>query len=313
MRVTAVGDATSLADRKRRAGQRMLLGIAGLTAEGDARRLIAQVGPAGFVLGPANGEEPAQLFDLTRELAALVDPHDPALLAAAVHGGDAPLVAGATRFPSPRAMARAASGPADVGTAIARELRALGFDLNLAPWTEASDDPRAFSARPDGVAAAVRAFVTAHHAERVAAAVGPVPPGEGPMDALLDALTEADVGVITVDPELGEPGLDALSLADGLLTGGQRGAELSDQLLHATRAGVDLFLVPTSLDHQLEVYEALVRLQEHGADRAAAKSMRRLHAHRERFFLAAPPRPPMSTVGCPEHRALASMLAERYG
>ena len=63
-RVTAVGEATSLADRKRRAGQRLLIGLAGPAVDEDLRALVREVRPAGFILFKRNVVEPAQVLFL---------------------------------------------------------------------------------------------------------------------------------------------------------------------------------------------------------------------------------------------------------
>ena len=82
VRVTAVGEATSLTDRKRRAGQRLMLGFDGPAVTGDVRAVIREIKPAGFVLFGSNVVEPAQVLELTRELASLVPVESPALIAA---------------------------------------------------------------------------------------------------------------------------------------------------------------------------------------------------------------------------------------
>src|SRR5688572_27335922 len=122
-RVTAVGEMTSLGDRKRRAGQRILVGIPGPAVDEDSRRLIAEIRPAGFVLFARNVEDPAQVRELNRELASLVDPRSPALLTVDQEGGRVQRVrAPATVWPPMRVVGRAASHTAEVAQAMGREL-----------------------------------------------------------------------------------------------------------------------------------------------------------------------------------------------
>lgn len=176
-RVTAVGEQTSLADRKRRAGQRLLIGLAGPLVDDDLRRLVGEIRPAGFVLFGRNVEEPAQVRELNRELASLVDPRDPAWLSVDQEGGRVQRVrAPATVWPPMRAVGRAEIHTAEVSTAMARELRALGFNLNFAPVADVDSNPknpvigdRSFGEDPRQVARHVVAFLQAHQAEGVVA------------------------------------------------------------------------------------------------------------------------------------------------
>ena len=87
MTVEATGEGTSLADRKRIAGQRLVIGFEKPYVDDDLRKLIRSVRPAGFILFARNVEEPAQVLELNRELASLVDPHYPALLCVDQEGG----------------------------------------------------------------------------------------------------------------------------------------------------------------------------------------------------------------------------------
>ncbi|MEZ4241417.1 MAG: glycoside hydrolase family 3 N-terminal domain-containing protein [Myxococcota bacterium] len=173
-RVDAWGEATSLADRKRRAGQRLVVGWPARGVDDDLRRLCAEIRPAGFVLFARNLEEPAQIRELTRELASLAQPHDPALVCVDQEGGRVQRVR-ETVWPPAQQVARAEL-TADVSRAMARELRALGIHLNLAPVADLGVDggaagvgDRAFGDDPAEVARHVEAWVRAHQAEGVIA------------------------------------------------------------------------------------------------------------------------------------------------
>jgi beta-N-acetylhexosaminidase len=176
-RVTAVGGQTSLADRKRRAGQRLLIGFDGPSVTEDLRRLVAEIRPVGFVLYGRNVEEPLQVLELNRELASLVDAANPALLAVDQEGGREQRIGDpATPWPPMRAVGRAAESTAGLARAIARELRAMGFNLNFAPVADVDTHPnnpvigdRSFGSDPREVAHHVATFVAGHQAEWVIA------------------------------------------------------------------------------------------------------------------------------------------------
>lgn len=191
-RVTAVGATTSLADRKRRAGQRLMIGLAGPAVTDDLRQLVRELQPAGFVLFARNVVEPAQVAELNRELRSLVDPGFPALCAVDQEGGRVQRVREpATRWPAMRAVGRAGGLTAEVARAMALELRALGFDLNFAPVADVDSNPanpvigdRAFAARANEVADHVSRFVRAHQAAGMIACAKHFP-GHG--DTALDS------------------------------------------------------------------------------------------------------------------------------
>ena len=68
----AVGEQTTLAERKRRAAQRLILGFEGVSPSADFKAFVAEAAPAGFILFARNIEEPAQVAELNRELASMV-------------------------------------------------------------------------------------------------------------------------------------------------------------------------------------------------------------------------------------------------
>jgi beta-N-acetylhexosaminidase len=132
-RVSAIGEQTSLSDRKRRAGQRMLLCLDAATSSSDLRSLLRELRPAGFVLDPRGADEPMQLRELRAELAARLPSALPPLLAARHERGRP--CAGTTDLPPLQWLAQA-DDPAlsrALGQAWRRELAALGFQLHLGP------------------------------------------------------------------------------------------------------------------------------------------------------------------------------------
>ena len=132
-RVTATGEQTTLADRKRRAGQRLLLGMTGPSICGDLRALLRIFAPAAFLLGPDNAEEPEQLRELNRELGSLAPRRLPSLSFVEQDGGRA-LCPGAMAWPALALLEGADPAlSAEVGAALSEEAAALGFHALLAP------------------------------------------------------------------------------------------------------------------------------------------------------------------------------------
>jgi beta-N-acetylhexosaminidase len=170
VRVEAVGESTSLADRKRRAGQRLLLGFRGTAVDGDLRRIAAELRPAGFFATKGNGGESAEVRELTAELRSLIDPTTPALIAVDQEGGRVQAVRDPTRWPAMRIVGRAADEdpglPERIGRAIGAELRHVGFDLDLAPVADVDSNPanpvigdRSLGSDPQRVARAVAGLI----------------------------------------------------------------------------------------------------------------------------------------------------------
>lgn len=195
VRVTAVGEGTSLADRKRRAGQRLVIGFEAGHVSDDLRRLIADIRPAGFILFKRNVEEPAQVRELNRELASLTDAHRPALLSVDQEGGRVQRVRDpATVWPPMRVVGQAGGMTADVAKAMAIELRAMGFNLNFAPVADVDSNPanpvigdRSFGRDPAEVAAHMRTFIPAMQAQGVIACAKHFPGhGDTKVDSHLD-------------------------------------------------------------------------------------------------------------------------------
>ncbi len=162
----ATGEQTSLAWRKRRAAQRLILGFPGTTIPDGLRALIRQGPPAGFILFSRNIEEPAQVAELNRELASLLPDSLPPLRSVDQEGGRVQRLAG-TDWPAMRWLGNAndLALTRRVAAAMGRELAACHFDLTWGPIADVSEDDsgvigdRSFSADPDRAAAHVAAFI----------------------------------------------------------------------------------------------------------------------------------------------------------
>jgi beta-N-acetylhexosaminidase len=153
---------------------------------------LAESGVGGFVLFATNVRDGEQVRLLTKRLRAA---GERPLVALDEEGGDVTRLFAHEGSPYPGALAL---GRVDdvgltrrIGAAIARELRAVGVDLNLAPVADVSSNPRnpvigarAFGSTPDHVARHVEAFVSGHQEAGVAACVKHFP-GHG--DVALDS------------------------------------------------------------------------------------------------------------------------------
>lgn len=191
-RVTAVGEQTSLHDRKVRAGQRLVIGFEHPHVDDDLRYRIKEIRPAGFILFARNIESPEQVTELNRELASLVDPHFPALLSVDQEGGRVQRIrAPATVWPPMRVVGQAGDQTEAVATALAIELRAMGFNLDFAPVADVDSNPdnpvigdRSFGRDPTEVGQHVATFTRALQAQGVIACAKHFP-GHG--DTKLDS------------------------------------------------------------------------------------------------------------------------------
>lgn len=167
--MNVIGLTTSTADRKRRAAQRLVIGLAGPSLTQEERAFVREAPVGGFVLFARNVSEPGQVLELNRELASLLPKELPPLRCVDQEGGRVQRVrAPATVWPPMRhvgnvgdlALTRA------VGAALGREVRALGFDLDFAPDADVDSNPRnpvigdrSFGRRPDAVGRQVGAFI----------------------------------------------------------------------------------------------------------------------------------------------------------
>ena len=165
----AQGEQTTLEERKRRAGQRLVVGFPGTSPSTEFKRFCGEVQPAGFILFRRNVEEPAQVRELNRELQSLVPDRVPPLLTVDQEGGRV-LRIRETPWPALRTVGNL-DDPATTGRfarTLAEELRALGFNLDFAPVADVDSNPanpiigdRSFGRDPAMVARHVRVFVEA--------------------------------------------------------------------------------------------------------------------------------------------------------
>ncbi len=201
----AMGEQTTLAERKRRAAQRLILGFEGTSPSADFKRHVANAPPAGFILFARNIEEPEQVRELNRELAAMVPDHSPALLSVDQEGGRVLRVRD-TSWPPMRWVGNIDDVNVTRRTAAAMggELRAMGFNLDWAPVADVDSNPknpvigdRSFSRDPEVVARHVNAFLDGLHDVGVMGSVKHFP-GHG------DTNTDSHIELPVVDKDVGD-------------------------------------------------------------------------------------------------------------
>lgn len=207
----AIGSTTTLADRKRRAGQRLVVGFHGVDAPESLRELCAEVQPAGFILFARNVEEPAQVRELNRQLSSLLPAELPPLLSVDQEGGRVQRIK-ATEWPRARWVGNVddVAQTRALARAMGDELRSLGFHVDWAPVADVDSNPknpvigdRAFSDRPQVVARHVTAFLAGLEEAGIAGCVKHFP-GHG--DTMVDS--HLDLPIVEKEP----PELDRCEL-----------------------------------------------------------------------------------------------------
>jgi beta-N-acetylhexosaminidase len=157
-----------------------------------------------------------------------------------------------------------------------------------------------------------------------------LPPFRAAVEAGVGSVMSAHVVFPALDDELpatlsprviprllrGDVGFDGVVFSDDLEMKAVAGRwDVPTIVARATAATVDVLLCCKEPALQVEVFEALVRLQEEDPafERATIDAVARVQALRERFLRDRPPAPELDVVGCAEHRALAEQVARRGG
>ena len=125
---------------------RLMIAFAGTDLPPTAARRIGDQGVAGVTLFPAhNVTDPPQIRRLTAAIQGARPAGAPPLLVAADQEGGQLIGLGSGTTPFAGAMALGAAGDADlaerVAAATARELRALGVNVDYAPVCDLADNP----------------------------------------------------------------------------------------------------------------------------------------------------------------------------
>lgn len=201
----SVDDLLARMTLEQKVGQVMIIGLPGPGLTAELRREIVELHPGGYVLYDRNVESPRQVAQLNTDLqqAARSNGDPPLLITLDQEGGVVARLKqdkGFTEFPG--AMAIAATGDVEnarrAARAISVELRAVGFNMDLAPDLDVNNNPqnpvistRSFGSDPARVAEFGAAFIETMQAEGIAA-VGKHLPGHG------DTAVDSHVSLPTV-------------------------------------------------------------------------------------------------------------------
>ncbi len=183
---------------EQKVGQTMIVSVLGASFTPEIRRLIEEFHIGGIILFGKNVRSRSAVKRLTVKLqhTALRTGHTGLIICVDQEGGRVSRLTverGFTEFPS--AMALAATGEIqnvrDVARAIARQLKAVGINMNLAPVLDVNNNPanpvigtRSFASDAERVAEMGAAFIEATQEEGVMA-VGKHFPGHG--DTFVDS------------------------------------------------------------------------------------------------------------------------------
>ena len=157
---TATGDATSGSERKKRAGQRLLVGLVGPELSTLEREVYQKIDPAGYLLPASILQRPAYARQLIHELTRLSTSRVPPHFAVDGEGGRVWRLS--SKWPSPAQMARNNVLMVDIVKAMASEICAIGINLNFAPVVEKTTpmlSDRAFSSDGPVGAEAAKIFI----------------------------------------------------------------------------------------------------------------------------------------------------------
>ncbi len=171
------------------AGQMLIVGVRGERVNAEIAALLSEVKPGGIILfdydlpsrgaKPRNISSPAQLKEFTRELQRASA--EGLFIAADVEGGKVNRLKKHLGFsvsaPSAKEMGKEGTEAVfSSASKIARELKSLGINFNLAPVADVDINPespavgklgRSFSRDPETVARLAAEFVKAHHRQGV--------------------------------------------------------------------------------------------------------------------------------------------------
>jgi beta-N-acetylhexosaminidase len=198
---TAINQTTHTAQTltlEQKIGQVMLVGFEGTSLTRELRKMMNDIRPGGVILFERNVQSPNQVAELIDGLQEMTRARGgpPLFVAIDQEGGTVTRLREARGFTEyPSAMAVAATGdPANasaVARVTARELKALGFNINFAPVLDVNNNPRnpviaqrSFGSDAARVAQFGAAYIAALQADGLLA-VGKHFPGHG--DVMIDS------------------------------------------------------------------------------------------------------------------------------
>jgi beta-N-acetylhexosaminidase len=198
-----VGEHTTLAQRKRKAMSRLILGFHGLMPSQELRSLLLEESPAGFILFRRNVNALDQVALCNQELRSLVRQDAPPLLSVDQEGGRVRRVR-QTNWPPMRWLGNIddISLTKKVIKGINIELQSLGFNANWAPCADVDSNPdnpiigdRSFGRSADLCSKHVKASIEQMHSMGMIACAKHFPGhGDTNLDSHLDLPTvEKDI------------------------------------------------------------------------------------------------------------------------
>lgn len=167
----AYGESTTLAERKRRAAKRMILGFLGTDIPQETRSFVHRAAPAGYILFARNIESPQQVLSLNTQLRELHKNTHLPIISVDQEGGRVRRIR-ETNWPSMRYVGNIDDHTItkDIAKGITNELLALGFNTNWAPVTDVDSNPdnpvigdRSFGRSPELCAEHVQTFLETMH------------------------------------------------------------------------------------------------------------------------------------------------------
>jgi beta-N-acetylhexosaminidase len=345
---------------------RLMIAFVGTELPPSAARRIGELEVAGVTLFPAhNVVDPPQVRRLTAAIQDARPAGAPPLLVAADQEGGQLIGLGSETTQFAGSMALGATGNEDlaerVAGATARELRALGVNVDYVPVCDLASDPanpalgiRSFGDDPeavgrlvaatvrglqgDGVAATAKHFPGAGHTAadphhelplvprtaaelaerelvpfRAALAAGArmvmtghfALPGQGDLPTSLSSPVLRDLlrGQLAFEGVTITDALDMHALAQG-------SGQIVDAIA-ALRAGEDVLLGTADESALKRLEEGLTQAQRRGFIDARDDAAATRRVHELRRWLGRYEQPPLDIVGCAEHQALATELAQR--
>ncbi|MES2257306.1 MAG: beta-N-acetylhexosaminidase [Pseudomonadota bacterium] len=217
-------------DLRKIAGQLIMIRFPGTVLDGETADFIRANGIRGVCLFRGNMVDSIQLARLTADLRSVMGPE--ALIAIDQEGG---AVVRATWVPAPpAAMGLGAADDTDLarrtGAAVARAVKALGFNWNFAPVLDLNNNPhnpviaeRSFGAEPKRAAELAMAWMAGSHAEGIACCIKHFP-GHG------DTHVDSHRDLPTVDKPLSQ--LENFEFKPFRLASGQAPAMMTAHIVY---------------------------------------------------------------------------------
>lgn len=193
-----VGEHTKLAQRKKRAMSRMILGFHGLLPPDELRSWLKEYTPAGFILFGRNVEQQEQVWECNQKLYKLCGMNEPPILSVDQEGGRVRRIKD-TNWPPMRMLGHLddLKWTEKIIRGINQEIKDLGFNANWAPCADVDSNPdnpvigdRSFGRYPELCAKHVQKSIEVMHAMNMIACAKHFPGhGDTDLDSHLDLPT----------------------------------------------------------------------------------------------------------------------------